>query len=689
MSHPLNQNVLYQMIQRATFPTIAEKRAALEMAALIAPQPAVPAVSATTTALIDMLRQRDAAGLKKYGTTLDRTDLSLADWLQHMTEEMLDSAGYAQAALRVLNHFHTELSRALATAKWIDDGSESPNASSARVVISILTGLLETIKQPAPKADSENITEADLERMAPLPATSAEADKSCWRIDPEPYQHDSGMWTCGIDIGDHGAAIECHGDTREEALLRAQTVMRAAAVPQPAPFASGKINGYLPRQRAVEIKLDSDVPAWMTAATEVRVTIYPASAAPQASPEPITLGEKLRSCEAALSAAERVIADLLAGKLPEGYVLAPHRATDVIKDAMQPLMPSGSRDIAEAAYNYAVHAGAFAAAPQPAAGDRYAVGKYGEWGSGGAYYPDQAPGYPVLDRGRAIAWFVMVDDAKDWVASKAAPQPAGEVGPRHDLVPGVMRCAKCAFQLHRVTLYVRSGTTGAGDSDTEPCPNGCGPLWPVTWRQWAEEAQEYAQRLQGELDALKAEPATSAPLLEDWLEAIERMLWLADNGERPNRGEVHDVECAIAGIKAMIKDSRSDVTSASLGDALSLDGAAGRSASRAPAGAEALAKPMTLEVAFDFADNPRPYHSLACPADTNGELYRALKVLAAEARRLSGAQQTASIAGEAVEIGDDEGQPRLLIHTTREAIAACRASLLFKPVVVVAAKDGA
>lgn len=135
------------------------------------------------------------------------------------------------------------------------------------------------------------------------------------------------------------------------------------------------------------------------------------------------------------------------------------------------------------------------------------------------------------------------------------------------------------------------------------------------------------------------EPAPSAPLLEDWLEAIERMLWLADNGERPNRGEVHDVECAIAGIKAMIKDSLSDVTYASLGDALSLDGAAGRSASRAPAGAEALAKPMTLEVAFDFADNPRPYHSLACQADTNGELYRALKVLAAEARRLSGAQQ--------------------------------------------------
>ena len=62
-----------------------------------------PAVSNTTAALIDMLRQRDAAGRAKYGTTLDRTDLSQAEWLQHMAEEMLDGAGYALAAIRTLN----------------------------------------------------------------------------------------------------------------------------------------------------------------------------------------------------------------------------------------------------------------------------------------------------------------------------------------------------------------------------------------------------------------------------------------------------------------------------------------------------------------------------------------------------------------------------------------------------------
>lgn len=44
--------------------------------------------------------------------------------------------------------------------------------------------------------------------------------------------------------------------------------------------------------------------------------------------------------------------------------------------------------------------------------------------------------------------------------------------------------------------------------------------------------------------------------------------------------------------------------------------------------------PMSLVVALDFADNPRPYGSLAAPADTNGELYKALRVLAAEYRAL-------------------------------------------------------
>lgn len=63
-------------------------------------------VSNTTAALIGLLQQRDALGRAKYGTTLDRTDLSLRDWLQHQLEEMLDGAGYAMAAIRKLDEQH-------------------------------------------------------------------------------------------------------------------------------------------------------------------------------------------------------------------------------------------------------------------------------------------------------------------------------------------------------------------------------------------------------------------------------------------------------------------------------------------------------------------------------------------------------------------------------------------------------
>lgn len=58
-----------------------------------------------------------------------------------------------------------------------------------------------------------------------------------------------------------------------------------------------------------------------------------------------------------------------------------------------------------------------------------------------------------------------------------------------------MRCAKCDFQLVRVTLAVNLGRAIAGSSDTEPCPNGCGPLWPVTWEQYARQMQDAAEQM--------------------------------------------------------------------------------------------------------------------------------------------------------------------------------------------------
>lgn len=50
----------------------------------------------------ELLLQRSQVGIEKYGTTTDRDDLKLEDWLRHALEETLDKAVYLQAALTKL-----------------------------------------------------------------------------------------------------------------------------------------------------------------------------------------------------------------------------------------------------------------------------------------------------------------------------------------------------------------------------------------------------------------------------------------------------------------------------------------------------------------------------------------------------------------------------------------------------------
>ncbi len=40
--------------------------------------------------VIEQFKQRSEVGIKKYNTTLDRTDLTRLQWLQHAQEEAMD-----------------------------------------------------------------------------------------------------------------------------------------------------------------------------------------------------------------------------------------------------------------------------------------------------------------------------------------------------------------------------------------------------------------------------------------------------------------------------------------------------------------------------------------------------------------------------------------------------------------------
>ncbi len=47
-------------------------------------------------AVVKKFLERSALGQKKYGTTLDRTDLKPLDWIQHAQEELMDGILYLE-----------------------------------------------------------------------------------------------------------------------------------------------------------------------------------------------------------------------------------------------------------------------------------------------------------------------------------------------------------------------------------------------------------------------------------------------------------------------------------------------------------------------------------------------------------------------------------------------------------------
>jgi hypothetical protein len=50
-----------------------------------------------------LLRSRSETGIRKYGTTLDRTDLEVKQWIDHAIEESLDHALYLMKLKDELN----------------------------------------------------------------------------------------------------------------------------------------------------------------------------------------------------------------------------------------------------------------------------------------------------------------------------------------------------------------------------------------------------------------------------------------------------------------------------------------------------------------------------------------------------------------------------------------------------------
>ena len=63
-----------------------------------------------------------------------------------------------------------------------------------------------------------------------------------------------------------------------------------------------------------------------------------------------------------------------------------------------------------------------------------------------------------------------------------------------DYVPGMLRCAKCSFTGFFSSLNLDNGTVTAAKPAYDTCPNGCGPLWQVSERDYRIELGEQMEQ---------------------------------------------------------------------------------------------------------------------------------------------------------------------------------------------------
>ena len=66
--------------------------------------------------VINQFKQRSEVGINKYGTTLDRNDLSTYEWIEHAKEEAMDFVLYLEKLKHELNeveNMHNELLKQL------------------------------------------------------------------------------------------------------------------------------------------------------------------------------------------------------------------------------------------------------------------------------------------------------------------------------------------------------------------------------------------------------------------------------------------------------------------------------------------------------------------------------------------------------------------------------------------------
>lgn len=72
--------------------------------------------------VVDKYQQRSDTGQKKYGTSLDRGDLNLLEWLNHLQEELMDATLYIEKLKSEIQSLNIERDSYKNADKIIHDG---------------------------------------------------------------------------------------------------------------------------------------------------------------------------------------------------------------------------------------------------------------------------------------------------------------------------------------------------------------------------------------------------------------------------------------------------------------------------------------------------------------------------------------------------------------------------------------
>lgn len=76
--------------------------------------------------------------------------------------------------------------------------------------------------------------------------------------------------------------VACGNLSAAQTFTKVRDVHAAAIALMRGQSATGKLNGYMFREKAIEIQMDSEIPMWMTNTPGIRVTVSPAP--PQQEP---------------------------------------------------------------------------------------------------------------------------------------------------------------------------------------------------------------------------------------------------------------------------------------------------------------------------------------------------------------------------------------------------------------------